>query len=66
MHGTHLVRDRTDPADAGGDVGDLAKAAPAQKRLEKPRRLENAETGRLDRAVSDVKIERPFPLDAGE
>ena len=66
VHGTHLVSDRADPADAGDDVQDLAKAAPAQQCFEKPRRLENAKTGRLDRAVADVKIERAFALDAGD
>ena len=37
--GAHLVGDRTDAADAGGDVGHFLEVAAAQKGLEEPGRL---------------------------
>ena len=66
VHAAHLVSDRADPADAGDDVEHLAKAAPAQQCLEEPRRLEDAEADRLDRAVANMKFERAFAFDAGD
>ena len=41
MAGAHLIGDRTDAADAGGDVGRLMEFAAPQKRLEEARRLED-------------------------
>ena len=41
MHRAHLIRDRTDAADARGDVRRLGEAAAAQQRLEQARRFED-------------------------
>ena len=44
--GTHLVGDRTDAADARRDVRRLREGAPAEKSLEEPRRLVDAQLRR--------------------
>ena len=49
--GAHLVGDRADPADAGGDVGGLGVAPAPQQRLEEARRLEDVERDVGDHAV---------------
>ncbi len=63
VDGAHLIGDRADAADAGGDVGNFVVAAAPQQRLEKPRRLENIEPRRHHTAAVDVQIERRFALD---
>ncbi len=50
VHRAHLVGDRADAADPGGDVGRLGEAAPAQERLEEPGRLVDVELHLLDLA----------------
>src|SRR5271166_2888496 len=54
VHAAHLVGDRTDPTNASDDVEHLIKAASAQQRLEEARRLEDAETHRIDRTVANM------------
>ena len=55
MHGTHLVGNRADAADAGDDVDHLVGRAPHDQLLEVARRLEDAEP-RLDHlAVADAQ-----------
>lgn len=60
----HLIGHRTNAADAGGDVRRVGVGAPAQQRLEKPRRLVDAELGLLHRAVADDDMERALAFDA--
>ena len=43
VDGAHLVGDRADAADAGGDIGGLGEVPAAQERLEEARRLEDLE-----------------------
>ena len=62
----HLVRDRADAADAGGDVGRLEEGAAAQERLEEARRLEDPQLDLVDLAVDEPDRHRPFALDSGE
>jgi hypothetical protein len=64
--GAHLVRDRADAADAGGDVGRLQVGAPAQEGLEEPRRLVDSQLDLLHCAVADDDAHRPLSLDARE
>ena len=61
-----LIRDRADPADAGGDVGRLGEAAPAQQGFEEPRRLEDAQLDVLDVPALEPDRHRALALDAGE
>ena len=66
LHGAHLVRDRADPADAGGDVRRLGERAAAQERLEEARRLVDVELHLGHAAVLDLDEHRALALDAGE
>jgi hypothetical protein len=66
LHRAHLVGDRADPADAGGDVRRLGEGAPAQERLEEARRLVDLQLDVVDAAVSDRHQHRALALDAGE
>ena len=45
MHGAHLVSDRTDAANPGGDVGGFSVVAPAKKSFEEPGGLIDPELG---------------------
>ena len=60
MHRAHLVRHRTDAADAGRDVGHVFQRAAAQQRFEQPRRLEDVELHRR-RFVPLLKRMRSAP-----
>src|SRR6516225_6321896 len=60
VHAAHLVGDRTDPANPRDDVEHLAEPAPAQQRLEEARRLEYAQSDRIDHAIANMKLERAF------
>ena len=62
----HLVGDRADPADAGGDVRRLGPGPAAQERLEEPRRLEDAQLDVGDLAVVDDDVHGALALDPGE
>ena len=64
MYAAHLIGNRTNPADASDDVEHLTKAATAQQCLEEPWRLEDAQSNRIDRPVTDMQFERAFPFDA--
>ncbi len=69
LHGVdraHLVGDRANAADAGGDVRRLGEGAAAQERLEEARRLEDGELGAAHLAVTHDDLERSFALDARE
>ena len=63
---THLVRHRADAADPRGDVRRLGVGAPAQKRLEEPGRLEDAQLGALDHAVAHHHLEGALALYPGK
>ena len=58
--GAHLVGDRTDAADAGGDVGHFLEVAAAQKGLEEPGRLVDLQLQFLHLTVAHGQVERPF------
>ena len=62
----HLVGDRADPADPRGDVRRLGVPAPAQQRLEEPRRLVDVEPGLGDLAVADDDLQAALALDPGQ
>ena len=62
----HLVRDGADAADARRDVRRLEEGAPAEHRLEEPRRLEDPELDVLDVAVREADGHRALALDSGE
>jgi hypothetical protein len=66
VDGAHLVGDRTDPADARGDVRRLGERAPAQEGLEEARGLEQLQLDVGDLVVLELDEERPFALDPGE
>ncbi len=66
LDGAHLVRDRTDPANARGDVGRLEERATAEERLEEPGRLEDPQFHLVDLAVDDPHGHRALTLDPGE
>ena len=59
----HLVRHRTDAADAGRDVGRFARVTAAQQRVEEARRLEEHETQLGDLVALDGQMERAATLD---
>jgi len=59
--GAHLVGDRADPADAGGDVGSLLVRTAAKERLEESRRLEDLELDLFDDAIVDSNAEGASP-----
>ena len=64
VDGAHLIRDRTDSADPGGDVRGLAGVPAAQERLEEARRLEDLEAQVDDLAAVDGEVQRSLALDA--
>ncbi len=66
LRGAHHVGDGADAADARGNIGGLAEHASAQQRLEKARRLDDAEFDVLDLAALDPNVERALALDPGE
>ena len=66
MNGAHLVGDRADAADAGGDVRRFRVGTPAQECLEEPRRLEDAKLRVAHLAVADDDGQRALALDARE
>ena len=66
LAGAHLVGDRADAADAGGDVGQLGVGAAAQERLEEARRLEDVQLDVGDLALADPDEHRTLALDPGE
>ncbi len=61
VDGAHLIRDRADSADPGGDVRGLVGVTAAQERLEEARRLEDLEAQVDDLAAVDGEVQRPSP-----
>ena len=66
MAGAHLVGDRADAADPGGDVGDLARFAALKEGLEEAGRLEDIQLHVLDRVAVELDVEGAFPFDPGQ
>ncbi len=66
VHRAHLVGDRADAADAGGDVGGVAEAAAPQEGFVEPGRLEDAELGDLHLPVPDPGLQAALALHASE
>ena len=62
----HLVGNRADAADAGGDVGNLAVRPAAQECLEEARRLEDAQLDIAHLAVTHHHVHAALALDAGQ
>ncbi len=62
----HLVRDRADSADAGGDVGRFGVGPAAKEGLEEPWRLVDPKLDQLQPAVADHDVHRAFALHTGE
>ena len=64
MAGAHLVGDRADAADAGGDVGNFTDLPAAQEALEEPRRLVDVELDVVDNLALQADVQAAFPFDA--
>ena len=64
--GAHLVGDRADAADAGGQVGRLGVGPAPEEGLEEPRRLVDADLHVDDLPVAGLDVHGPFAFDAGE
>jgi hypothetical protein len=64
--GAHLIGDRADPADPGGDVRRLGPGPAAQERLEEARRLEDPQLHVGDQPVVDDDVHGPLTLDPGQ
>jgi len=64
--GAHLVGDRADAADAGGDVGDFTDLPPAEEAFKEARRLVDVELDVLDVVAVHADVEPAFPFDAGQ
>jgi len=60
----HLIGDRADSADPGGDVRGLRKVAAAQKRFEQPGRLEDLQLDVLDAVALELDVQRALALHA--
>src|SRR5262245_30626053 len=59
----HLIRNRTNPADARGNVRGLVVHPAAEKGLEETGRLENLEMNLLDSIAPYFDVERPLAFD---
>src|SRR5512139_3176285 len=64
MNRTHLVRNRTDPANPRDDVRHFLIMSALQECFEEPRRLEDLEFYVLNRAVFHGDTKRAFALNA--
>ena len=64
--GAHLIRDRTDTADPGGDVGHFGVVPSAEKCLVEPRRLKDLQLHFGDSLSFGPNQQAPFSLDAGQ
>ncbi len=62
----HLVGDRADPADAGGEIGRLGVRPTTKERLEEARWLVDLQLDELHLTVADHDVHRPFALHPGE
>ncbi len=63
--GAHLVRNRTDTADASGNIGNLREIATAEKGLEEARWFVDLKFHPLDPVVLHRQVQGAFTLDAG-
>src|SRR5262249_57188079 len=66
VHRAHLIGDRADAADPGGDVRSLARMTSAQQGIEKARRLEQDEAQVRHPIALDDEMERATTLDTRE
>ena len=64
--GAHLVGDRADAADAGGQVGRLGVGPAPEEGLEEARRLVDAHLHVDDLPVAGLDVHGPFAFDTGE
>ena len=62
----HLICDWTDPANPGDHVGYFLKGTTDEELLEQPRWLIDLQFQLFDGVVSNAKMQRPFPFDAGQ
>ncbi len=66
MDRAHLVGDRADAANSGGDVGYFFQGPTAQQRLEQPRRFENRQLHVFDPIAAKANVQSPFALDTSQ
>jgi hypothetical protein len=66
VNAAHLIRDRTDAADPGRDVGHVLQGASAEQRLEQPRRLVNLESNVFHVLAAHLDVQSAFAFDAGQ
>src|ERR1039457_3259965 len=66
MHGAHLVRHRTDPANARHNIRDFQIVPPAQESFEQARRLEYPERDVLHLVALKLDVDRPLAFHARE
>ncbi len=66
LAGAHLVGDRADAADPGGDVGRLRGLPTSQQRLEEAGRLVDAQLGAEHAPAAGPHHQRPLALHPGE
>ena len=66
VRGAHHVRDRTNAADARGDIDGFGEMSAAQQRFEKTRRFENSQFDAADIFAIERDMQRGFALDAGD
>ena len=62
----HLIRDRTDAADAGGDVGRFREVPAAQQGFEEAGRLVDLQLHVGHAIAGQLDVERAFAFHAGE
>src|SRR5208282_5978472 len=62
--GAHLVGDRADAADPGGDIGHLADLAAAEEGLEEAGGLVDVQLDPIDLTVFELDVQRPLALDS--
>src|SRR5690606_10021496 len=66
MHRTHLIRDRTNTADAGGDVRHVFQRTIAQKRLEESGWFIDRQFDALDQVAPHPNVQSALAFDAGQ
>jgi len=66
MNGAHLVGNRADAANAGGNIGCLKKLPAAQEALKEAGRFKYFQLNVGDLPLMDLHIERPFAFNPGE
>ena len=66
MARTHLIRDRTDPADPGRDIRNILKRAASQQRFKQTGWLEDVQLNFFDRPLTRANGDSPLTFDASQ